>query len=124
MKQILIIDHRLPGMNEILAASNQTYAGKRGNQYNTEKGEIAADIIALIRIKGIRPVAAAHFTFTWIERNRQRDPDNIAAGKKFILDALVEAKILPNDGWSEVLSMTDRFHVDKERSAVIVEIDS
>lgn len=34
---------------------------------------------------------------TWYEPDERRDPDNIMAGQKFILDGLVAAGTIPND---------------------------
>ena len=48
--------------------------------------------------------------FDWHEMGRERDLDNIAAGgRKFILDAMVAAKVLPGDGWRWVRGFRDQF---------------
>ena len=49
-------------------------------------------------------------TFEWVEKNRRRDPDNIAAGCKFILDGL-QPEILANDGWKQIIGITHIFNV-------------
>ena len=54
-------------------------------------------------------------TFTWAEKSRRRDPDNIAFAKKFILDVLVAEGIIPNDRASTIASFTDRFTYSKEQ---------
>jgi hypothetical protein len=62
-------------------------------------------------------------SFTWIERNRRRDPDNITAGgRKIILDALVQAKILDDDSSHYVLGWTDAFMINKDAPGVRVEL--
>ena len=49
----------------------------------------------------------------WFCRNRRKDPDNISsAGRKIILDGLVTAGILQDDGWKQVSSFTDNFEID------------
>lgn len=35
--------------------------------------------------------------FLYLEPNRKRDPDNIISAKKFILDGMVNAGMIPND---------------------------
>jgi Holliday junction resolvase RusA-like endonuclease len=35
--------------------------------------------------------------FRWIEKDLRRDPDNICAGAKFVMDALVELGRIPGD---------------------------
>ena len=59
--------------------------------------------------KGIK---RARFEFRWVEPNRKRDLDGIAAGgRKVILDSLVLAKVLDNDGWAQIAGWVDTFEV-------------
>lgn len=58
--------------------------------------------------------------FTWICKNKKKDPDNIAFAKKFILDGLVKAGVLENDGWKHIKGFTDMFKVDKDNPRVEV----
>jgi hypothetical protein len=60
---------------------------------------------------GLRRMERIRLTFRWVERDRKRNPDNVAAGHKFVLDGLVTAKILPNDGWSQIAGWSDTFEV-------------
>lgn len=60
--------------------------------------------------------------FHWIRKDKRTDPDNVAAAKKFILDGLVEAGVLSNDGWKQVGGMSDTFEVNPENPGVIVNI--
>jgi len=66
-------------------------------------------------------IKKADLKFTWHEKSRRRDPDNIAFAKKFILDGLVSAGVLENDGWNQVNSFTDEW-VKSDWQGVIVEI--
>jgi hypothetical protein len=123
--QTLTIDKRLPGLNDMIDAAKQTQPGRNYvNRYTTMKAQWSARLARLCRLQGIQPVGAAHLHFVWIEPNRKRDPDNVCAAKKFCIDALVTAGILTNDGWAQVLSMTDTFRVVKGSAGVIVTIDS
>ncbi len=65
----------------------------------------------------------AFINFVWIEGGRRRDKDNICFAKKFILDALVSAGVLDNDGWDGVDGFADSFGIDKghERVEVLIE---
>lgn len=102
MRQLLIIPHRLPSLNE--------FAGPVGHwRYRKLKAETQASIAAEIKRQGIKPMPFAHLTYTWHEKNKKRDLDNIASACKFINDALVACKILPDDGWAEVLSLSHHF---------------
>lgn len=59
--------------------------------------------------------------FTWYTRNLRKDVDNIAFGKKFILDGLVLAGVLAGDGRKHVAGFAgEEFLVDRERPRVEV----
>lgn len=62
--------------------------------------------------------------FSWYEQNKRRDKDNIAFAKKFILDAMVNAGVIPNDGWGYVDGFEDKFYIDKDNPRIEVEIES
>ena len=116
-EQTFFVPLTLPGMNEILQAM-QTKGMKRGakskrwTKYTDLKREYESLIISSIQLAKIKPVKRAYFMFKFIEKNKKRDPDNIAAGaRKFILDALVSARILENDGWKQVAGWNDTFTV-------------
>lgn len=59
--------------------------------------------------------------FTWFEETRRRDLDNVAFGKKFILDALVKYGKLENDNPRHVVAFRDVFAYG-ETNRVIIEI--
>ena len=95
----------------------------RYNDWNEEK-QLWHKIVGIsVRTFGIHPIKRAWFSFLWIERNRRRDKDNVAAGgRKLILDGLVEAGILPDDSWKYVVGWEDHFAVDKVKPGVRVTI--
>lgn len=108
------IPMRLPGMNEIIAANRLNRQGGA-----RQKREVQFDIkLVAMNLPELKP--PCDFVFDWYEPNRKRDKDNIAAGKKFILDALQELGKLQNDGWSDIGNFADRFFVDKENPRVEV----
>lgn len=112
------INFRLPSLNEYInvCRDNRFAAAKMKREIQTA---IWADIRSAKLPRYWEPVV---IHFTWIEPNRRRDLDNVAFGKKFILDALVEAGKLPDDGQKYVIGFTDTFEIG-DRSAVIVEIE-
>ena len=96
MIQRLYIPHKLPGFNEMLGASN-----RNRYIYNALKKQVQGWILLELLAQQIEPVKSAHFRITWYEKlgkGRPRDPDNVAAGKKFLFDSLEEAGILDDDG--------------------------
>lgn len=59
-------------------------------------------------------------TFTWYREDRRTDPDNIGFAAKFVLDGMVKAGVLRDDGMTEIASITHRFKVDKNTPGVSV----
>jgi hypothetical protein len=110
MNQKFFIEGRLPGLNEIIAAA-KSFGDKRRkwNAYAAMKAEHGKTIGWYIKAAKLRPVQRASFHFTWYLPDSRRDPDNIAAAKKFILDALVDQKIIPTDSQKAVIGFSDTF---------------
>lgn len=119
MKSTLTIPGTLPGLNEYTNA-------ERTNRYMA--AELKKRAQELIRwcirrdLHNIRFTKPVRLQFLWIEPNRKRDKDNIAFAKKFILDALVNMRVIPNDGWKNIESFSDSFTVDPQHPRVEVEI--
>lgn len=116
----LVIQGRFPGLNEYIDA-------ERSNRYKAAKlkSECENTVILAARsqLRGFRPKNAVRMDYTWVEKDRRRDKDNISSfGRKVIQDGLVKAKVLRNDGWNEIASYSDHFAVDKSRPRVEIEI--
>ena len=106
----------LPGMNEVTNA-NRTHWAAGAKQKRTLTEGIAWVLREQARhMTG--QIGLADYTFTWYERNRKRDPDNIASATKYVMDALQAAGIIANDGWRNVRSILHRFAVDKDNPRV------
>lgn len=58
--------------------------------------------------------------FVWIEKNSRRDPDNIIFAKKFILDGMVAAGILPNDNQKWISGFDECWEINKQKPGVEV----
>jgi len=107
----------LPGLNEIVSeARRNRFAGAKQKKLWTDT------VHWVVRAAKIPSVSAAHFHFEWREKSKLRNPDNIAAAKKFIFDGLQSAGVLENDGWSQVLGFTDSFRVDAKAPGVLVTV--
>jgi len=113
----LTIPGRLPGLNEIIAAAKSHYA-----KYSTEKKEYTEEVAWLAKQARLPKFEKAYLVITWFEPDRRRDPDNIMAGQKFILDGLVAAGAIPNDSQKYIQGIVHRFRVDKRNPRVEVEI--
>ena len=113
----LIIPGRLPGLNDMIEAA-------RRNRYESAKmkKEYTELTAWYARSAGLPRFDRVDLVITWYEPNQKRDKDNIMAGQKFILDGLVEAGVLPNDGWKQIGKITHDCQVDRENPRVEVEL--
>ena len=127
LPQVLQLHGALPGLNELLAAnaSAMMMGRKRVSRYTQLKRQWGERIAWEAKAQHLQPITRAHFAFQWTERDRRRDPDNIAAGgRKLILDGLVKAGILENDGWKQIAGWSDYFFVGTPGVEVfIVEVE-
>ena len=96
-------------MNEIVAMSKRSHY-----TYSKSKADWTATVALCASERGVATFLGVRLTLMWVERNKRRDPDNIRAGAKFVLDGLVAAGILENDGWGQVKSISDEFTVGDE----------
>lgn len=111
----ITIPMKLPSLNEYVNECRRNkFAG------STMKKRVQADIIWYLKKlpKYDKPI---FIKFTWIEANRKRDLDNVCFAKKFILDAMQELGIIPNDNSKYVTGFTDIF-LYADDPAVTVEI--
>jgi len=56
--------------------------------------------------------------FTWFKPNNKIDHDNISFAKKFILDGLVNAKVIKSDSPKYIGNFQDIFDIDKTRNYI------
>lgn len=91
----------------INAERSNRHAGAKIKKHDTE--------LCLWQMKGkfkpiLKPVVVV---CTWYTKDERKDPDNVAFSKKFLLDAIVKAGILKNDGRKQIKGFEDKFEVDK-----------
>lgn len=112
------IEGRLPGLNEMIDAAKQ---GKGKYQPYSIMKQTYTDTVAWLA-KKLPAYEKVALIITWHEPDQRRDPDNIMAGQKFILDGLVAAGTIPNDSQKYVRGIVHRFKVDRKNPRVEVEI--
>lgn len=78
------------------------------------ESDIAYFITKLPRFE--RPI---NIHFHWVEGNKRRDLDNVAFGKKFILDALVKCGKMKDDNRKFVTGFIDTFEYGKETKVIM-----
>ncbi|HYF53054.1 MAG TPA: hypothetical protein VEA41_02220, partial [Salinarimonas sp.] len=101
----------LPSLNDLLRAKGNMVGGKgkRWNGYNAMKKTWETTIWAICKRDRIQPMQRVRVVFQWHERTMRRDPDNVGAARKLILDALVCAGVLVNDGPKEIAGFAETF---------------
>lgn len=115
----LTIEGRLPGLNEYTKAC-RTSAATGAAMKRTAQNAVAWYILSQLR--GCRFEKPVFILFTFYEKDRRRDRDNVASfARKVIQDALVEFGTLQDDGWDQVTGYMDRFHVDSKNPRIVVE---
>ena len=114
----LVIRGRLPGLNEYVDAER----GHRQKGARLKRETQTAVCMAIrTQLRGVRFDKPVRMHYVWIERDKRRDKDNICGyGRKVIQDALVQCKVLKNDGWGEIIGFADDFAVDKKAPRVEV----
>jgi hypothetical protein len=99
---------RQPIIRSIIMRQRPAKGNRRGGEfdlYNDIKQDWKQRTIAAIGAPFVR-VQSAYFGYLVVEAERRRDPSNIcSAAIKFIEDGIVEAGVMPNDGWDQVLGI-------------------
>lgn len=77
-----------------------------------------------IRQAKLKPVGKypIKLKITWYEPNKRRDVDNITYSAKFLMDALVQAKIIIDDSQKYVVGIDNEVLVDNKNPRIEVEI--
>ena len=120
IEYLLVIPGTLPGLNEYTAACRSS---KYGAAQMKKRVQTDIEWCILKQLKSVRITQPVTISFRWIEPNQRRDIDNIAFAKKYIIDALVEMKVLRDDGWKYVIGLADSFDIDKDNPRIEVKIN-
>lgn len=106
----LVIEGELTALNEFINAERRNrYIAANIKKKKTGYCKEAAETSG-IELQDF-PLAVL---ITWYVKNKRKDADNIAFAKKFILDGLVEAGVLPNDNRKYIQGFVDVVKEDKE----------
>lgn len=113
----IVINGSLPGLNEIIAACKQHYS-TYSNMKRDHSQVIEYEAINQTKYRYNR----IDVNINWVEKNAMRDKDNISAGTKFILDGLVDAAIIEEDGWKNINSINHSYDIDSKNPRIEIEI--
>lgn len=114
---LIVIPGELPDLNQIISASKDHWGSYSSlKKANTQLVAFCTKQATKRRYKKI------DLDITWYCKDRRKDKDNIMAGTKFILDGLVAAGTIKNDGWANVGDIRHKFDVDKQEPRIEVKI--
>lgn len=118
MIQQFTIPGKLSSLNEYISRCRQSpIAGAALKRKEQDR------VVKAITDAGIKPMKTpVDVLIEWFEPNMRRDKDNVRSGIKYILDGLVEAGIIANDGWKHINTITDAYYVNKSDPRVRVTI--
>jgi len=86
------------GMNEIMKAARTFGKGRPDIQKNDAEAHVASVAAAAMEAQGwSAPEGRCVVVLTFVEMGRNRDPDNVFGGAKYILDALCEPTFMRRD---------------------------
>jgi len=115
-----VIKGELPTLNEYIGAerASKFYAAKM-------KKEATERVFWEIKAQTKHLTADKIFlTIIYYCKNKRKDKDNIAFGKKFIFDGLQKSGVIPNDGWDNVEGWVEDFKLDKDNPRIEVSVVS
>ncbi|MGG5359374.1 RusA family crossover junction endodeoxyribonuclease [Enterococcus sp. DIV0240a] len=116
----VVILGELTDLNKFINSQRTNrYVGAKLKKQNTEK---CRDAFLLAKATGFKVPIPFDLQITWYCKNKRKDKDNTSFGIKFILDGMIEAGIIQNDGWGEVNGFEHRFEVDKENPRIEIEV--
>lgn len=114
----IVIPGELPDLNQIIAESKNHWGSYSSlKKTNTQLVAFCTKQATKQKYKKI------DLEITWYCKDRRKDKDNImAGGLKMILDGLVVAGVIQNDGWAHIGSINNHFEVDKNNPRVEIKI--
>ncbi len=114
----IIIPGELPDLNQIIAESKNHWGS-----YSSLKKANTQLVAFCTKQATKRKYKKIDLDITWYCKNKRKDKDNImAGGLKMILDGLVVAGVIQNDGWAHIGSINNHFEVDKNNPRVEIKI--
>ena len=108
---------KFPTLNDFVEACKiQRGRWNKGNQMKQDYQR--AIYYYVCKLPPLKPPIVIHYT--WIEKNKRRDLDNVSAiGRKFILDTLQACGKLKNDNLNYVIGASDSAKFDKDYGVVL-----
>ena len=84
----------------------------RGNKYKSSSIKKRETEIARLHFLNSPPIKTpCRLKFTWIMTNKRMDLDNRSFSRKFILDGMVKANVIPDDSLKYVIGFQDEYEL-------------
>lgn len=113
----IIIPGELPALNEIIEAAKSHYG-----KYSSTKKDYT-EIVGWYALKQTQIEKPVEVWIKWFTKDAKKDPDNVAAGVKFILDGLKEAGVIKNDTRQWIKKIVHEFpEPDKKNPRIEIEL--
>lgn len=112
---------RLTSLNEYIKQNRGSKGKFFGSKIKKFWTEAIADHLGTVDFPAMeKPVFV---TFHWIVPDAKTDPDNIIFGKKFVLDGMKVAGLIPGDSQKYIAGFQDTWQVDRDsKGAVLVTV--
>ena len=115
----MVIPGRLPCMNDLIAANRlNKYAGA-GVKKKTQRQII---LILQPQVQGQRFTEKVNIRIEYYEKDMRRDEDNVMSAAKFILDAMQDMELIPNDS-RKYVHLTQEVFTDRENPRIEIEVN-
>lgn len=115
----LVIPGRLPCMNDLIAANRlNKYAGA-GVKKKTQRQII---LILQPQVQGQRFTEKVNIRIEYYEKDMRRDEDNVMSAAKFILDALQDMDLIPNDS-RKYVHLTQEVFTDRDNPRIEIKVN-
>lgn len=114
----LLIPGWLPCMNDLINANRlNKYAGA-GVKKKTQR-----QIVLILRpqVQGRKFTEKVNISIEYYEKDMRRDEDNVMSAAKFILDAMQDIKLIPNDS-RKYVHLTQEVFTDRENPRIEIEV--
>lgn len=112
---MIVVPGRFAGLNEFIDA-NRRKRGRwsAGNAMKQKDQKRIIQYLPDVKLK--KPV---YIEYVYYEPNSRRDKDNVSGYfHKIFQDACVQAGVLQNDGWKNIIGFADEFHVDQKNPRI------
>ena len=114
--QTFFIPGPLPGANDIIRKHHMVYS-----RLKSQWGLTIARCIIVAKLKRVQACTVA---FLWQEKDNRRDDDNVMFAQKFVLDALRDTKIIPDDRRRYIHALIHQVIVEPTNPGVTVTVVS